>query len=60
MAVIKREKPVVLTGAAASSFLSDKRANESKAKQHVSSIVGKKLSEYHSIRGNSELLNVYK
>ncbi|MGY3703117.1 hypothetical protein [Vagococcus martis] len=41
MAVIKREKPVVLTGAAASSFLSAKRMNEKKAKQYVSSIAKK-------------------
>lgn len=40
MAVIKREKPVVLTGAA-SSFLSAKRMNEKKAKQYVSSIAKK-------------------
>ena len=55
MAVIKREKPVVLTGAAASSFLFDKRANESKAKQRVSSIVGKQTPRHHShSRGNNK------
>lgn len=38
MTAIKRDKPVILTGSAASTFLATKKTNEQKAKQFVSSI----------------------
>lgn len=53
MAVIKRERPVVLTGQSATAFLKFKSLNEKKVKQHIEFCEKKAQEKGNNIRWNN-------